>query len=66
MTNKFKREYRDVPEDVRKRISQTMRHKCKSFTHKQRISQSMKNYWKNVKWKNNGENTEERDEGKEF
>lgn len=47
----YKRKYRELDVDVKKRISQSCKNKKKSTLHKQRLSQSLKNYWSGVKSK---------------
>lgn len=44
----YKRMYRELDDDVKKRISQSCKKKKKSTLHKQRLSQSLKNYWMGV------------------
>ena len=45
----YKRKYRELDDDVKKRISQSCKNLKKSALHKQRLSQSLKNYWEGVK-----------------
>lgn len=45
----YKRKYRELDDDVKKRISQSCKNLKKSALHKQRLSQSLKNYWGGVK-----------------
>ena len=44
----YKRKYRELDDEVKKRISQSCK-KEKSSLHKQRLSQSLKNYWMGVR-----------------
>ena len=44
----YKRQYRDLPNGVKEKISATMKGRAKSYDHKQHISQGMKKYWQNV------------------
>lgn len=44
----YKRQYRECPVEVRKKISDKMKGRKKSDMTKQRISTGMKNYWRNV------------------
>ena len=45
----YKRKYRELDDYVKKRISQSCKNLKKSSLHKQRLSQSLKNYWMGVK-----------------
>ena len=42
----MKRQYRELSDETRAKISQSMRGKSKSFTHKEAISNGLKDYWK--------------------
>ena len=42
------REFRELSDETKAKISQSMRGKSKSFTHRERISTSLKNYWKAI------------------
>ena len=44
----YKRKYRELDDDVKKRISQSCKNLKKSSLHKERLSQSLKNYWMGV------------------
>lgn len=44
---KYKRRTKKVPQDVRVKISQSLRNRGKSETTKERISNGMKEYWGN-------------------
>lgn len=48
MEKNYKRQYRELDDDTKARISASMRNRGKSETHKQNISRSMVNYWKDV------------------
>ena len=48
MEKNYKRQYRECPVEVRKKISDKMKGKKKSDMTKQRISMGMKNYWRDV------------------
>ena len=48
MEKNYKRQYRECPVEVRQKISAKMKGKAKSATHKQNISNGMKDYWKGV------------------
>ena len=42
------REFRGLTDETKAKISQSMRGKSKSYTHKEKISNSLKAYWKNI------------------
>ena len=48
MEKKFKRQYRERDEITKMKISNSLRHRTKSATHRQAISQGLKNYWEGV------------------
>lgn len=48
MENTRKRQFRELSDETKAKISQAMRGKSKSFTHKENISNGLKNYWKDV------------------
>jgi hypothetical protein len=48
MNMEYKRQYRECPVEVRKKISAKMKGKKKSTMHKQNISNGMKGYWAGV------------------
>ena len=43
-----KRQFRDMEDDVKQKISQRLKNRGKSSEHAQKISDSMKRYWKTV------------------
>lgn len=43
-----KRQYRELDDNVKKKISKSSTGKAKSASHKQHISQSLKKYWDSV------------------
>ena len=43
-----KRIYRELDDEVKKKISQSSRGKRKSFSHRQHLSQALQDYWKTV------------------
>ena len=45
----YKRKYRELDDDVKKRISQSCKNLKKCSLHKQRLSQSLKKYWSGVR-----------------
>lgn len=55
MNNTGKRMYRNLEDDTKAKISQSLRGRSKSASHVQAISQGMSNYWKTrpVKPENN-------------
>lgn len=44
----MKREYRQLSDLTKAKISQSMKGKSKSFTHREAISNGLKNYWTTV------------------
>ena len=44
----YKRQYRELSDETKQKISNSSRNRPKSDQHKQHISQGMKNYWQNV------------------
>ena len=44
----YKRQYRQLDDDTKQKISNSSCNRPKSDQHKQRISQGMKDYWQNV------------------
>lgn len=46
--NTNKRQYRQLSDETKAKISQAMKGKSKSFTHKENISNGLKNYWTTV------------------
>ena len=48
MDNIGKRMYRNLGDDTKAKISQSLRGRCKSASHIQAISQGMSNYWKTI------------------
>ena len=55
----MKRLYRNLEDDTKKRISQSLRGRSHSETHKQAISDAMKAYWSTIPYrdKENNEST---------
>ena len=45
---KRKRQFRELDEATKKKISASSRNKPKTAAHKQRISEAMKRYWKTI------------------
>ena len=48
MINQYKRQYRELDDEVKEKISKSSRNKPKSAEHKMHISQGMQEYWKTV------------------
>jgi hypothetical protein len=44
----YKRQYRQLDDETKQKISNSSRNRPKSDQHKQHISQGMKDYWQNV------------------
>ena len=44
----YKRQYRQLDDEIKQKISNSSRNRPKSDQHKQHISQGMKDYWQNV------------------
>ena len=44
----YKRQYRELSDEIKQKISNSSRNRPKSDLHKQHISQGMKDYWQNV------------------
>lgn len=42
------RQYRELSDVTKSKISQAMKGKSKSFTHKENISNGLKDYWKKI------------------
>lgn len=43
-----KRQFRELSDETKSKISMAMKGKSKSFTHKENISNGLKNYWKTI------------------
>lgn len=48
MNTKFKRQYRELSDDTKRRIQASSKGKPKSALHRQHIAQAMREYWKGV------------------
>ncbi|MDE5791321.1 MAG: hypothetical protein K2H96_08850 [Muribaculaceae bacterium] len=55
MENTSKRQYRELSVATKAKISQAMRGKSKSFTHKENISNGLKKYWERIPYKPSNE-----------
>lgn len=42
------REYRQLSDLTKAKISQSMKGRCKSFTHRENISNALKSYWQTI------------------
>ena len=51
----YKRQWRELSDEHKKKISQATANKPKSYTHRLHISQAMKDYWREVPHKPGGE-----------
>ena len=60
----MKRQFRDLRDDTKMRISQSLRGRSFSETHKQAISDAMKAYWSSIPYKDeeNNESNNQNDE----
>ena len=61
----MKRQFRDLRDDTKMRISQSLRGRSHSETHKQAISDAMKAYWATIPYRdkeNNESNNQRNDE----
>lgn len=55
MKQQYKRQYRELDDEVKEKISQSSKAKPKSEDHKQHISQAMTKYWQSVPSKPSGD-----------
>lgn len=46
--NNNKRQYRELDDATKQKISQKLKNRSKSITHKENISNGMREYWKTV------------------
>lgn len=44
----YKRQYREMNFETKKKISNSLRGRSKSMTHKENISNGLKDYWKHI------------------
>ena len=60
----MKRQYRDLQDDTKMRISQSLRGRSHSEAHKQAISDAMKAYWSTIPYRDeeNNESNNQNDE----
>ena len=52
----MKRQYRDLRDDTKMRISQSLKGRSHSETHKQAISDAMKAYWSTIPYRDDENN----------
>ena len=52
----MKRQYRDLQDDTKMRIAQSLRGRSFSDSHKQAISDAMKAYWKTIPYRDEENN----------
>ena len=52
----MKRQFRDLRDDTKKRIAQSLRGRSHSETHKQAISDAMKAYWATIPYRDEENN----------
>ena len=55
MKQQYKRQYRELDDEVKEKISQSSKAKPKSEDHKQHISKAMTRYWQTVPHKPSGD-----------
>ena len=60
--NNYKRQYRQLNDTIKQKISQSLRSRTKSATHTQAISNGLKKYWATVPNQPNNENKNEEHE----
>ena len=60
----MKRQYRDLRDDTKMRISQSLKGRSHSETHKQAISNAMKAYWSTIPYRDE-ENNESNNQNNE-
>ena len=51
--NNYKRQYRELDDATKQKISQKLKNRSKSMTHKENISNGMRKYWKGVQHRPN-------------
>lgn len=55
------RQYRNLDDATKSRISQKLRNRSLSDSHKQAISDGMKAYWSTIPYKSNNENNDNKE-----
>lgn len=56
MDKEYKRQYREQTPETKQKISAALKGRQKSSTHKEKISQGLKTYWKGVPTSNSIDN----------
>lgn len=51
--NNYKRQYRELDDATKQKISQKLKNRSKSMTHKENISNGMRKYWQGVQHRPN-------------
>ena len=54
----YKRQYRQMSDETKAKISQSLKGRSKSYSHAQHISSGMRSYWSTVKDKPTDENNQ--------
>lgn len=49
MNKNYKRQYRELDDETKKKISQSLKGRSKSYSHVQNISKGLKSYWQKLK-----------------
>lgn len=62
----MKRLYRDLDDSTKQKISASLKNRKKSLTHCQAISNGMKEYWKNIPYRDGKNNSDNPDTDDEF
>lgn len=44
----YKRQYRQISDETKKKISASLKGRSKSFSHVENIRNGLRNYWKNI------------------
>ena len=55
----YKRQYRDLPDEVKQKISASTKGKSKSYSHKEHIRQGMLKYWSGVQYRDRSQGNNE-------
>ena len=59
MNNTKMRQFRELSDETKNKISMAMKGKSKSYTHKENISNGLKDYWKKIPNKPTSEKVED-------